>query len=199
MRQDKHRYEVFEFATVKVQGIFVTCVHLPNLGEQVRITDLKRIWGEQEKKGLWKEVGAKHIFAGDFNSLTWEDEDEEGWMRVGKEMAADNMKLDELISLSKRKQRLEKDSNSQNLGAKVPWCHGAKVPWCHGAMTRTKRRIGKEVLELRNVRWTGRSSLKRLQLSLPTPFKLSALKIGEIQANSGSSWSSRSLRSPSLT
>ena len=107
-----YEHRVPEFVTVKVQGIFVTCVHLPNLGEQVRITDLKRIWGEQEKKGLGKEVGAKHIFAGDFNSLTWEDEDEEGWAKIGKERAASNMKLDEAISLSERKQIL----------AKAPWC-----------------------------------------------------------------------------
>ena len=98
--------------TVKVQGILVTCVHLPNVGEQVRIKNLKRIWAEQEKKGLWK--GRRHIFAGDFNSLTWEDADEEGWARVAKEMEASNMKLDEALSLCKKKQELVKDAKVQS-------------------------------------------------------------------------------------
>ena len=105
-----------EFVTVKVQGILVTCVHLPNSqgGEQARIKKLKRIWQELEKKGLWKEVCVKHIFAGDFNSLTWEDDDEEGWARVAKERAERNMKLDEAISLAKMKKELAKDANSQS-------------------------------------------------------------------------------------
>ena len=97
---------------MKVQGILVTCVHLPNVGEQVRIKNLKRIWAEQEKKGLWK--GRRHIFAGDFNSLTWEDADEEGWARVAKEMEASNMKLDEALSLCKKKQELVNDAKLQS-------------------------------------------------------------------------------------
>ena len=97
---------------MKVQGILVTCVHLPNVGEQVRIEDLKRIWAEQEKKGLWK--GMKHIFVGDFNSLTWEDNDKEGWARVAKEWEARNMKLDEALSLCKKKQELVNDAKLQS-------------------------------------------------------------------------------------
>ena len=110
------RSEESEFVTVKVQGILVTCVHLPNSQgrEQVRIKKLKRIWGELEKKGLWKEVCVKHIFAGDFNSLTWEDDDEEGWAKVAKETAQRNLKLDEAISLAQKKQELAKVANSQS-------------------------------------------------------------------------------------
>ena len=86
--------------------------YLPNVGEQVRIKNLKRIWAEQEKKGLWK--GMKHIFAGDFNSLTWEDADKEEWARVAKEMEASNMKLDEALSLCKKKQELVDDAKLQS-------------------------------------------------------------------------------------
>ena len=48
-----NRYKVSEFVTVKVQGIFLTCIHSPNPNEQAKIDILKRIWAEQEKKGLW--------------------------------------------------------------------------------------------------------------------------------------------------
>ena len=41
-----------------------------------------------------KEDCAKHIFAGDFNSLTWEDDDEEGWEKVATGMKETNMKLE---------------------------------------------------------------------------------------------------------
>ena len=99
-----------EFVTAKVQGIFLTCVHLPGPGgEQVRIEELKKTREELEKKDLWRQKGGgvKHIFAGDFNSLTLEDKDMEGWEKVGKEREAKNSKLEEAISLSQRKQTLE--------------------------------------------------------------------------------------------
>ena len=107
-----------QFVTVNVQGILVTCVHLPSSeegGEATRIKCLRRIWAELEKKGLWREACVKHIFAGDFNSLTEEDEEEEGWERVKGERGARNMKLDEAISLSEKKEGLAKDSNGQSL------------------------------------------------------------------------------------
>ena len=103
--------------TVKVRGIFVTCVHLNNRGEEERIKDLKRIWEELKKKSLWKEDGAKHIFAGDFNSLTWEDYDEEGWEKVATGMKETNMKLEKA---EEKRQELElaKKSNNHSHGSK---------------------------------------------------------------------------------
>ena len=100
--------------TANVQGILLTCLHLPGDGpggEQVRLEELKRICKELEKKGLWRQQEAggvkQHIFAGDFNSLTEEDKDKEGWEKVRRERAAKNSKLEEAISLSQRKQELE--------------------------------------------------------------------------------------------
>ena len=96
--------------TVKVQGILVTCIHLPYCqgkgGELGRIKEIKRIW--EVLKGLWKEGDAKHIFAGDFNSLTWQDLDEEEWSRVAEERATKNLLFDKAISLSEKKQELLK-------------------------------------------------------------------------------------------
>ena len=108
VKDDDPKYN--QFVTVKVQGLLVTCVHLPSSegGEATRVKCLRNIWTELEKKGLWKEGCVKHIFAGDFNSLTEEDEDEEGWERVRRERGARNMKLDEAISLGEKKQGLVK-------------------------------------------------------------------------------------------
>ena len=102
-----------EFVTVKVQGFHVTCVHLPSnrVEEQGRIQGLKRIWAQLEKRNSWIEDGGRHIFAGSFNSLTWEDEVEGGWARVATERAETNMKLDEAIFLTKKRQQA-KDSNT---------------------------------------------------------------------------------------
>ena len=107
-----------EFVTAKVQGILLTCVHLPGsqggLGEKVRMRELKKTREELEKKNLWGQEGggAKHIFAGDFNSLTLEDKDMEGWERVGKEREAKNSKLQEAILLC---QQLEGQSPGAEL------------------------------------------------------------------------------------
>ena len=132
--RDTGQGQVSEFVTVKVQEIFVTCVHLYNRGEEGRIKDLKRIWDELQKKSLWKEDGAsslfipdylkrtwdeqeskedcaKHIFAGDFNSLTWEDYDEEGWEKVATGMKETNMKLEKA---EEKRQEIELAKYSNN-------------------------------------------------------------------------------------
>ena len=76
--------------------------------------ELQKTWKELEKKNLWGQEGggAKHIFAGDFNSLTLEDKDMEGWERVGKEREAKNSKLQEAILLC---QQLEGQSPGAEL------------------------------------------------------------------------------------
>ena len=84
-----------EFVTVMVQGILITCIHLQyQAGEEGRIVQLKSVWDELRKKGGWK--GVKHIFAGDFNSLTWEDKSKDEWDRVAEEMRGS--KKDKLCS-----------------------------------------------------------------------------------------------------
>ena len=68
-----------------VQGILITSVHLQyQAGEVGRIVQIRRVWDELRKKGVWN--GMKHIFAGDFNSLTWEDKSADEWERVAEEM-----------------------------------------------------------------------------------------------------------------
>ena len=112
--------------TVKVQGIFLTCLHLPHVptldsdqgGESSRIKEIKRIWEKLDKKGLWKGGDLKQIFAGDFNSLTLEDQDEEGWARVGEKRAAKNLELDKALSLSKKVQELANASEGESPEAK---------------------------------------------------------------------------------
>ena len=99
-QRKKYAFGQTEFVTVKVQGILVTCIHLRNGEESDRIKEWTRIW----EKLKWMEFGAKHIFAGDFNSLTWEDKEEGEWARVAEGHAAVNLELDEAISLSKKKQ-----------------------------------------------------------------------------------------------
>ena len=57
-RRIKYAFGQAEFVTVKVQGILVTCLHLPHVPtdsdrqgrEPSRIKEIKRIW---EKIGLW--------------------------------------------------------------------------------------------------------------------------------------------------
>ena len=122
-RRNKYAFGQPEFVTVKVQGILVTCIHLPQSdckgGESGRIKEMKRIWEKLEEEDLCKEVGTRHIFAGDLNSLTWEDQDEEEWERVADRRAAANLELDEAISLSKKMQELPKDSIGQSPVAKA--------------------------------------------------------------------------------
>ena len=68
-----------------VQGILITSVHLQyQAGEVGRIVQIRRVWDELRKKGVW--TGMKHIFAGDFNSLTWEDKSADEWERVAEEI-----------------------------------------------------------------------------------------------------------------
>ena len=89
-----------EFVTVMVQGILITCVHLQyKAGEDGRIVQIKRVWDELSKKGV--RNGMKHIFAGDFNSLTWEDKSKDEWERVAEEMRAKKFVEDPKFDLTK--------------------------------------------------------------------------------------------------
>ena len=140
-----------EFVTVKVRGIFVTCVHLNNRGEEERIKDLKRIWEELKKKSLWKEDGAKHIFAGDFNSLTWEDYDEEGLERVAAGMKETNKKLEKA---EEKRQELELAKKSKNHS------HGSKEE----LERLLKKQLNEQLNQLGIGDWYGSLDLKDLKV-----------------------------------
>ena len=66
-----------EFVTVKVQGFYLTCLHLDSKKEETRLHQLWKVRDQLSQKGVWG-LGRMHIFAGDFNSLT-ERDNEEGW------------------------------------------------------------------------------------------------------------------------
>ena len=71
-----------EFVTVMVQGILITCVHLQyRAGEEGRIGQINRVWEKLKKK---EGDVVKHVIAGDFNSLTWEDKSKDEWERVAE-------------------------------------------------------------------------------------------------------------------
>ena len=69
-----------------VQGILITCVHLQyRAGEEGRIGQINRVWEKLKKK---EGDVVKHVIAGDFNSLTWEDKSKDEWERVAEERRA---------------------------------------------------------------------------------------------------------------
>ena len=77
-----------------VQGILITCVHLQyRAGEEGRIGQINRVWEKLKKK---EGDVVKHVIAGDFNSLTWEDKSKDEWDRVAEEMRGS--KIDKLSS-----------------------------------------------------------------------------------------------------
>ena len=95
-----------------------------------------------QKKSLWKEDGAKHIFAGDFNSLTWEDYDEEGRERVAAGMKETNMKLEKA---EEKRQELElAKSNNHSRGSKEE----------------LKKQLNEQLNQLGIGAWYGNSPLK---------------------------------------
>ena len=70
-----------EFLTVKIQGIYITSLHLSSRTEATRLSQIQMIKRKLEDAGVWGS-GEPHIWAGDFNSLTKEDYDEEGWSNI---------------------------------------------------------------------------------------------------------------------
>ena len=83
-----------EFVTVKVQGFYLTCLHLTAKKEETRLRQLGKVRDQLSQKGVWG-LGKMHIFAGDFNSLTKEDKSEEGWAQVKVDRENSNTELEE--------------------------------------------------------------------------------------------------------
>ena len=88
------RRENYEFVTVKVQGFYLTCLHLNSKEEETRLHQLWKVRDQLSQKNVWG-LGRKHIFAGDFNSLTKGDKSEEGWAQVAADRENSNTELEE--------------------------------------------------------------------------------------------------------
>ena len=73
-----------QFVTVKVQGFYLTSLHLGNKNEATRLCQLNNLRDRLSQKGVWDQ-GKMHILAGDFNSLTKEDKSQESWDKVAAE------------------------------------------------------------------------------------------------------------------
>ena len=80
-----------QFVTVKVQGFYLTSLHLYAKNEASRLCQLRNLRDRLSEKGVWDE-GKMHILAGDFNSLTKEDRCQEGWNKVAAERELSNTK-----------------------------------------------------------------------------------------------------------
>ena len=79
----------YEFVAVKVQGFYLTSLHLTAKNEATRLNQLEKIRVQMSQKGVW-DHGRIHIFAGDFNSLTKADKSQEGWDKVAAEKELSN-------------------------------------------------------------------------------------------------------------
>ena len=77
--------------TVKVQGFYLTSLHLAAKNEKTRLSQLKNLKGRLSQAGVWDQ-GKMHILAGDFNSLTKEDKTQEEWDKVAAERELSNTK-----------------------------------------------------------------------------------------------------------
>ena len=75
--------------TVKVQGFYLTSLHLVTKNEATRLCQLSNLRDRLSEKGVWDQ-GKMHILAGDFNSLTKEDKSQEGWDKVAAERELSN-------------------------------------------------------------------------------------------------------------
>ena len=75
------RKDNYQFLTVKIQGIYITCLHLSSRREATRLKQIEKIKMKLVEAGVWG-LGEPHIWAGDFNSLTKEDYGEEGWSNI---------------------------------------------------------------------------------------------------------------------
>ena len=87
-----------EFVTVKIQGMFLTCLHFESKEEEQRLKNVQKLKEALIDARVWDSKdasGAPHIWVGDFNALTKEDftskdweQQEDKWRRdeVAKEM-----------------------------------------------------------------------------------------------------------------
>ena len=71
-----------EFVTVKIQGLYLTCLHLNAKAETIRLEQLHGLVLEFKELEVW---GEPHIWAGDFNSVTREDYTDKEWTELRKE------------------------------------------------------------------------------------------------------------------
>ena len=85
---------------MKVQGFYLTCLHLNSKKEETRLHQLWKVREQLSQKGVWPYgaiwgLGRMHIFAGDFNSLTKGDKSEEEWAQVAVDRENSNTELEE--------------------------------------------------------------------------------------------------------
>ena len=78
-----------QFVTVRVQGFYLTSLHLAAKNEATRLRQLRNVRVKLSEKGVWNQ-GRMHIFAGDFNSLTKEDKSQEAWDKVAADRELSN-------------------------------------------------------------------------------------------------------------
>ena len=78
-----------QFVTVRVQGFYLTSLHLAAKNEATRLRQLRNVRVKLSEKGVWNQ-GRMHIFAGDFNSLTKEDKSQEAWDKVAEDRELSN-------------------------------------------------------------------------------------------------------------
>ena len=68
-----------EFVTVKVQGLYLTCLHLNAKKETIKLEQLDLLVTEFEELNV---LGEPHIWAGDFNSVTRGDYTDKEWTKL---------------------------------------------------------------------------------------------------------------------
>ena len=74
-----------QFVTVRVQGFYLTSLHLIAKKKEVnRLHQLANLREKLSEKGVW-DKGKMHVLAGDFNSLTFADKSEAEWAEVAVE------------------------------------------------------------------------------------------------------------------
>ena len=71
-----------EFVTVKLLGLFLTCLHLDAKEETIRLEQLEELVNAFKELEVWED---SHILAGDFNSVTKEDYKDTEWTVVKKD------------------------------------------------------------------------------------------------------------------
>ena len=113
-----------EFVTVKIQGFFLTCLHLNAKAETIRLKQLARLVMELSDLEVWGEA---HIWAGDFNSVTRKDYTETEWTKLKegrKDLHTKNPKYD-------KEPKMEVAAKMVELGLTNCWLEtGRKGPCC---------------------------------------------------------------------
>ena len=79
-----------QFVTVKVFGLYLSSLHLSAKDEETRMKQLEKL----TSRVVW-DGGRRHIWAGDFNSLTKDDKSKKGWEKVANEREASNREGEE--------------------------------------------------------------------------------------------------------